>query len=65
MKDFIIQEIENLVGVANVLTQEEDRWTYAYDATEQAHAPDAGGLSRVGGGNFPDSGVWPTSTASR
>jgi len=40
LKDFIIQEIENLVGAANVLTQEEDRWTYAYDATEEAHAPD-------------------------
>jgi glycolate oxidase len=36
----IIQKIEALVGPEQVLRQEEDRWCYAYDATDLTHLPD-------------------------
>jgi glycolate oxidase len=41
MKDSIIKEIAGIVGPAQVLTSREDCWTYAYDATDRAHMPDA------------------------
>ena len=37
----VIRKIEALVGPEHVLTSPEDCWTYAYDATDQAHAPEA------------------------
>ncbi len=36
----VIQELEATVGTANLLTGAEDRWCYAYDATDLAHLPD-------------------------
>ncbi len=36
----VIRQIEALVGPEHVLTSPEDCWTYAYDATDQAHAPE-------------------------
>jgi glycolate oxidase len=41
MKESVIKEIAAIVGPKHVLTAPEDRWTYAYDATEEAHAPEA------------------------
>jgi len=41
MQDAVIKEICALVGPAHLLTSPEDCWTYAYDATDQAHAPEA------------------------
>jgi glycolate oxidase len=40
MQDSEIKEIAAIVGPAHVLTSPEDRWTYAYDATDRAHMPD-------------------------
>jgi glycolate oxidase len=37
----VIPEIKAIVGPEHVLTAPEDCWTYAYDATDQAHAPEA------------------------
>jgi len=37
----IIKEIAAVVGQEHILTSPEDRWTYAYDATDRAHMPDA------------------------
>jgi glycolate oxidase len=36
----ITKQIEEFVGKKNVLTQEEDRWCYAYDATDLTYLPD-------------------------
>ena len=41
MQDSIIKELTAIVGPEHLLTAPEDCWTYAYDATDQAHAPDA------------------------
>jgi glycolate oxidase len=41
MERFIIAKLEEIVKTENLLTSPEDRWTYAYDATEEAHLPDA------------------------
>jgi glycolate oxidase len=41
MKDAVIREIATIVGADHILTSPEDCWTYAYDATDQAHAPEA------------------------
>jgi glycolate oxidase len=38
--DNIIRKIEASVGPEQVLTAAEDRWTYAFDATEEAYLPD-------------------------
>jgi glycolate oxidase len=40
MQDSIIKEISAIVGAEHVLTREEDRWTYAYDATDLTSLPD-------------------------
>jgi len=40
MQDSIIKEITAITGPEHVLTAAEDRWTYAFDATEEAHLPD-------------------------
>jgi len=37
----VIAELEAMVGPDHLLTSPEERWTYAYDATDQAHLPDA------------------------
>jgi glycolate oxidase len=41
MKESIIKELAAIVGPEHLLTSPEDRWTYAYDATDLAHMPDA------------------------
>jgi glycolate oxidase len=41
MQDSIFKEFAAIVGAGHVLTSPEDCWTYAYDATDQAHAPEA------------------------
>ncbi len=38
--DHVIHEVESIVGQRNTLTSPEDRWTYAYDATDLASLPD-------------------------
>jgi glycolate oxidase len=40
MQDAIIQEIAAAVGPEQVLAREEDRWCYAYDATDLTYLPD-------------------------
>jgi glycolate oxidase len=40
MQDSIIKELTAVVGPDHVLTTPEDRWTYAYDATDLAQMPD-------------------------
>uniref|UniRef100_A0A7C3YZV8 FAD-binding protein n=1 Tax=Desulfobacca acetoxidans TaxID=60893 RepID=A0A7C3YZV8_9BACT len=40
MQGSIIKKIAAIVGPENVLTREEDRWCYAYDATDLMHLPD-------------------------
>ena len=40
MQDSIIKEIAAVVGSEHTLTGEEDRWTYAYDATDLTALPD-------------------------
>jgi glycolate oxidase len=40
MQDSIIQEITAIVGSEHVLTSPEERWTYAYDATDLSALPD-------------------------
>jgi glycolate oxidase len=40
MQDTIIQEIANLVGQEHLLTREEERWCYSYDATDLSCLPD-------------------------
>ena len=37
----VIRQIEAIVGPEHLLTSPEDCWTYAYDATDQARAPEA------------------------
>ena len=37
----VIPELTTVVGPEHLLTAPEDCWTYAYDATDQAHAPEA------------------------
>jgi glycolate oxidase len=39
--DNIIRELEAVVGQEHLLTSPEDRWCYAYDATDLAHLPEA------------------------
>jgi glycolate oxidase len=41
MQESIIKELAAIVGLSNLLTSPEERWTYAYDATDRAHMPDA------------------------
>ncbi len=41
MKDSVIKELAAIVGPDHLLTSPEERWTYAYDATDRAHMPDA------------------------
>jgi glycolate oxidase len=41
MQDSVIREIAAVVGQGHILIQAEDRWTYAYDATDLARMPDA------------------------
>ncbi|MBI4642470.1 MAG: FAD-binding protein [Deltaproteobacteria bacterium] len=36
----VIREIETVVGRENILTSPEDRWCYAFDATDLAYLPD-------------------------
>ncbi len=38
---FVYRDLKSLVGPENVLTEEEDRWTYAFDATDFSTMPDA------------------------
>ena len=40
MQDSLIKEIAAVVGKEHVLAREEDRWCYAYDATDLTHLPD-------------------------
>jgi len=40
MQDSIIKEIAAVVGPEHILTGEEDRWTYSYDATDLTYLPD-------------------------
>ncbi len=41
MQGAIINELAAIVGPAHLLTSPEECWTYAYDATDRAHMPDA------------------------
>ncbi len=41
MQDSLIKELNAIVGPPHLLTSPEECWTYAYDATDQAHMPDA------------------------
>jgi glycolate oxidase len=41
MQDSIIKEITAIVGPEHLLTTPEERWCYAFDATDRAHMPDA------------------------
>jgi glycolate oxidase len=41
MQDAIIKELAGIVGPDHLLTTPEERWTYAYDATDRAAMPDA------------------------
>jgi glycolate oxidase len=41
MQDLIIKELAAIVGPDHLLTTPEERWGYAYDATDQAAMPDA------------------------
>ena len=40
MQDFLIKELAAVVGRDNVLTRWEERWCYAYDATDLAQTPE-------------------------
>lgn len=40
MQDSLIQELTQVVGPEHILTGEEDRWCYAYDATDLTSLPD-------------------------
>ena len=40
MQDSIIKELAAIVGPEHVLTTPEERWSYAYDATDRAAMPD-------------------------
>jgi glycolate oxidase len=37
----VIPELKAIIGPDHLLTTPEERWTYAYDATDRAHMPDA------------------------
>jgi glycolate oxidase len=41
MQNAIIKELAAIVGPEHLLTTPEECWTYAYDATDRAHMPDA------------------------
>jgi glycolate oxidase len=41
MQESIIKELAAIVGAGHLLTSPEECWTYAYDATDRAHMPDA------------------------
>jgi glycolate dehydrogenase FAD-linked subunit len=41
MQDSLIEELAAIVGPKHLLTSPEERWTYAYDATDRAAMPDA------------------------
>ena len=41
MQDSLIKELAAVVGANHLLTTPEERWGYAYDATDQAAMPDA------------------------
>jgi glycolate oxidase len=41
MQNSIIKQIAAVLGPEHILTSPEERWTYAYDATDRAHMPDA------------------------
>ena len=38
--DNVIRELEAIVGPEHLLTAAEDRWPYAFDATDLDHLPD-------------------------
>jgi FAD/FMN-containing dehydrogenase len=40
VSDAIIRELAAIVGPEHVLTTAEERWGYAYDATDRAAMPD-------------------------
>ncbi len=40
MQDSIVKELTAVVGPEHILTGEEDRWCYAYDATDLTYLPD-------------------------
>ncbi|MEW6387100.1 MAG: FAD-linked oxidase C-terminal domain-containing protein [Thermodesulfobacteriota bacterium] len=40
MDGAVVQDITGLVGAQRVLTSREERWCYAYDATDREHLPD-------------------------
>ena len=40
MQEAIIKEIAAIVGPEHLLTSPEERWGYAYDATDRAALPD-------------------------
>jgi glycolate oxidase len=40
MQDLVIKELAAVVGPENILTSPEERWCYAYDATDLAAVPD-------------------------
>jgi hypothetical protein len=41
MHDSVIKELAAISGPSHLLTSHEECWTYAYDATDRAHMPDA------------------------
>lgn len=41
MRPEVIKELTSIVGPEHILTGPEDCWTYAYDATDRAHLPEA------------------------
>jgi glycolate oxidase len=41
MNPVVIKALAAIVGAEHILTSPEERWTYAYDATAEAHAPEA------------------------
>jgi glycolate oxidase len=41
LTDDIIRQLSQTVGEKHVLTSPEERWCYAFDATDRAHMPDA------------------------
>ena len=41
MQNSIIKEFTAIAGEKHILTTPEERWCYAFDATDKAHMPDA------------------------
>ena len=59
----VIRQIEAIVGPEHLLTSPEDCWTYAYDATDQAQAPEAVVFPGSAAEICANSADWPMSTA--